>query len=151
MNAISQPCETLIAEQRFFKGMTPVHVEQLARRSMVEEFDAGEEIFVEGNPANRFYIILKGKVLLESDAGERGRIPIETLGPGEDLGWSWLFPPYYLQFSARAIEPTRVIFFYATPLRELCERDRDFGYELLRRTAEVVVERLRSLRLRLIT
>lgn len=150
MSAKSQSLDALIAQQPFFKGLDAEHVEELAKRAMVEQFDAGEEIFVEGNPANRFYIILQGKVVLESDARERGRIAIETLGPGDDLGWSWLFAPYYLQFSARAVEPTKVIFFYATPLRDLCEQDHEFGYELLRRTAEVVVERLRSMRLRLL-
>ena len=150
MNALSQPLTSLIAEQPFFKGLSPHHIEELANRAMIEEFKAQEWIFIEGHPANRFYLILQGKVAIESGAGERGQIEIETLGPGDDLGWSWLFAPYYLQFSARASEPVKVIFFYATPLRELCERDHEFGYELLRRTAEVVVERLQATRLRLL-
>ena len=45
-------------------------------------------------------------------------VPIRTLGPGDDLAWAWLFPPYDMHFSAWAIEPTRAIFFYGTRLRE---------------------------------
>jgi CRP/FNR family transcriptional regulator, cyclic AMP receptor protein len=76
-------------------------------------------------------------------------IPIQTLGPGDDLGWSWLFPPYYLHLSARALEPTRTIFFHGTRLREQCEQDHDLGYQLMKRIAEVLIQRLRATQQRL--
>ena len=66
------------------------------------------------------------------------------------LGWSWLFPPYYWHFDARAVKPTTAIFIYGTRVRELCENDHDLGYELMRRTAEVVIGRLQSARRRLV-
>ena len=72
---------------------------------------------------------------MELDNPEDGKIPVQTLGPGDDLGWSWLIPPYYMQFSARALEPTKVIFFYGTELRERCQEDAAFGYELMKRAA----------------
>jgi len=36
----------------------------------------------------------------------------------------------------------KAIFFYGTRLREQCEQDPAFGYELMKRTAEVVIKRL---------
>ncbi len=117
---------------------------------MEKQFRAGQSILQEGSPANRFYLILEGKVMLESELQDRGMVPIETLGPGDDLGWSWLFPPYNLQVSARALEPTRTIFFYGTRLRSECERDRDLGYQLTKRIAEVLMKRLRVAQQRLI-
>ena len=47
---------------------------------------------------------------------------IETIGAGDLLGWSWMFPPYVWHFTARAIEPTTAIFFYGSILREYCEK-----------------------------
>jgi CRP/FNR family transcriptional regulator, cyclic AMP receptor protein len=132
----------IIAKQPFFKGLTPPQIEVLADAAMEEEFDAGETIITEGDPANRFYLILAGKVLLESETPGHGRIPIQTLGAGDDLGWSWLFPPYYMRLSARAIEPTKVIFFYATRLREKCDGDPVFGYELMKRAAGTMLKHL---------
>ena len=76
-----------------------------------------------------------GIVSLEAEAADRRTLPIQTLGPGEDLGWSWLFPPYLMHFAARALEPTRVILFYGTRLRQQCEEDHDFGYEIMKRVA----------------
>jgi CRP/FNR family transcriptional regulator, cyclic AMP receptor protein len=143
------PLYTLIARQRFFKGLNAHQLQLLTDSAMEKQFDAGQSILEEGSPANRFYLILEGKVVLESKLEDHGMVPIETLGPGEDLGWSWLFPPYDLQLSARALEPTKTIFFYGTRLRKQCEEDHDFGYQLTKRIAAVVIKRLRATQQRL--
>ena len=140
----------LVAEQPFFQGLSEQHIQLLAQSAMITEFDAGQWLFRQGDPANRFYLILKGKVLIESEVKERGMIPIRTLGPGDDLGWAWLFPPYYMHFSACAVEPTKAIFFYATHLREQCEANHEFGYQLMRRIADVVVQNLNATQQRLL-
>ena len=59
---------------------------------------------------------------------------MDTIGPGDLLGWSWMFPPYVWRFTARAVEPTDAIFFYGTILRQYCEKDHSLGYELFKRT-----------------
>src|SRR6266571_212326 len=71
---------------------------------------------------------------------------IETIGPGDLLGWSWMFPPYIWQFSARAVESTTAIFFYGTILREYCEKDHSLGYELFKRMSVVMMKRLQAAR-----
>ena len=116
---------------------------------MVMQFETDQEIFQEGSPANRFFLILAGKVVLETQVEERGMLQIQTLGAGDDLGWSWLFPPYLLNVSARALMPTRTIFFYGTRLREQSEQDNAFGYQLMQRVAAVLVQRLQATQKRL--
>jgi len=66
------------------------------------------------------------------------------------LGWSW-FPLRVWQFTARAVEPTEVIFFYGTILREYCERDPSLGYELFKRMSAVMVKRLQGARQRMLS
>lgn len=146
---LAQQLYPLIAEQPFFKGLSSSQLKVLADSAMPVEFKPEESIFREGTPANRFYIILEGKVVLESDVNERGVVPIRTLGPGDNLGWSWLFPPYYLHFSARAIEPVKAIFFYGTRLQQQCEDDHELGYELMKRVAEVLIQNLHATQQRL--
>ena len=130
----------------FLKGLSAHQLQILGDCAMEVAFSAGERLFREGDPANRFYLIVEGEVVLESDAGERDPVLIQTLGAGEVLGWSWLLPPYYWQFNARAVRPTKAVFFYGTRLREACERDHDLGYELMKRTAAVVIQRLQAAR-----
>ncbi len=117
---------------------------------MLSHFEAGELIFREGDPANRFYLIQEGKVALESEKTGQRPVLIQTLGVGEVLGWSWLFPPYYWHFNARALEPTKAIFFYGTRLREQSEEDPVLGYELLKRMSHVVIQRLQATRQQLL-
>ena len=128
----------------FVRGMSAAHLQILSECAMFTRFDAGQMIFHEGEIANRFYLIRSGKISLETRAAESGVITVDTIGPGDVLGWSWLFAPFYWHFSACAIEPADAIFFYGTRLRERCEEDRQFGYELMKRVATVLTERLQA-------
>ena len=148
-DAQSQALYTLIEKQPFFKGLSARHLQLLADSALEMQFEPGQTLFAEGSPANRFYIILEGKVVLDAEMADRNVIPVQTLGPGDDLGWSWLFPPYSLHLSARATEPTRTIFFYGTRLREQCEQDHEFGYQLMKRIAEVATQCLQATQRRL--
>lgn len=139
-----------IKEHPFLKGMSDQQMSTLAECAMLKKFAENEMIFREHEPANRFYLIQEGNVVIESEVVERGTVTIQTIGPGEVLGWSWLFPPYHWHFSARATEETRAIFFYGTRLREWCEKDRILGYELIQRMAAAGIQRLQSTRRRLI-
>jgi CRP/FNR family transcriptional regulator, cyclic AMP receptor protein len=139
----------LIAQQPFFKGLNEHLIQLVADSTMEMQFKPGDLIYRQGDPANRFYLILEGKVLIESEVKERGVIPIRTLGPGDDLGWAWLFPPHRMHFNARAIESTRAIFFYGTRLLEKCETNHELGYQLMKRVAEAVVHNLNATQQRL--
>ncbi|MDD5140292.1 MAG: cyclic nucleotide-binding domain-containing protein [Verrucomicrobiales bacterium] len=137
-----------LAAQPFFRGLSGQQLGLLLNNSMSVEFPAGKSIFREGELANRFYLVIEGEVALESASKEKDGIPrlIQTIGAGDVLGWSWLIPPHFWRFDARAVKPTKAIFIYGTRVRELCENDHDLGYELMKRTAEVVIGRLQSTR-----
>ena len=147
--AVASMQASLIAEHPFLAGMKPAHVHILSDCAMETEFAESQLIFREGDLANRFYLIVDGSVALESGARDGRKVLIETLGRGDVLGWSWLFPPYYWHFGALALKPTRAIFFYGTRLRAQCDEDHDFGYELIKRMTSVVVRRLQSARERM--
>ena len=149
MKAKDTSLAEVIGGQGLFKGLAPQYLNLLAEAAMLKEFAADEVIFREGDPANRFYLILDGEVAIESARGERAPVLLQTIGANDVLGWSWLFPPYYWHFDARALAPTKAIFFYGTWLRESCERDHDFGYEMLKRMSAVVIKRLQATRKRL--
>jgi CRP-like cAMP-binding protein len=83
----------------------------LADCAIRSQFATGQIIFQKGETANRFYLIERGRVALESSAGD-DVVRIGQVGPGDLLGWSWIFPPYVWHFDARAIEPTTAIFLY---------------------------------------
>ncbi len=140
----------ILAEHPFLKSLDPRHLQVIVGCASNVRFEAGQFIFREGEEANQFYIIRHGKVSLEVFAPGRGSITIQTVGEGEVLGWSWLFPPYHWHFDARALELTRAIAFDGKCLRTKCEEDHDLGYELVKRFAHILMERLQATRLQLL-
>ena len=148
-DTLSEELYALIEQQLFFKGLNSQQLQLLAASALEMKFETEAILFEEGSPANRFYLILTGRVELSSEMEDRNVIPIQTLGPGDDLGWSWLFPPYSMHFTARALEPTTTIFFYGTRLREQCEQDHELGYQLMKRIAEVATRSLGATQRRL--
>ncbi|GAN35232.1 MAG: cyclic nucleotide-binding domain-containing protein [Candidatus Brocadia sp. AMX2] len=142
--------EPYLAEHPFLKGLEPKHLKIIVGCASNVRFDAGQFILREGEEANNFYIIRHGKVSLEIFTQDRGPITIQTIGEGEVLGWSWLIPPYHWHYDARALELTRAIALDGKCLRAKCEQDHDLGYELLKRFAYIITQRLEATRLQLL-
>ena len=146
LEKVSEPMATRVALHPFLAGLNRTQLALLTDCAMATHFKKGQTILREGEFANRFYLIESGKVILESGAGLGEPLAIETIGAGDLLGWSWMFPPYVWHFTARAIEPTEAIFFYGTILREYCERDHTLGYELFKRMSAIMTKRLQAAR-----
>lgn len=142
--------EQLIAASPVFAGLSEEQLAFIAGCAQNAHAGAGEHLFRAGDPATRFFLLREGAVALEIAAPGRGAIVIETLHAGDVAGWSWLFPPHEWQFDGRAVEPTKVVVFDATCLRGKCEADHELGYELMRRFAACVVDRLQATRLQLL-
>ena len=94
------------------------HVRLLADCATRVALEAAQVLFREGETANRFYLIERGEVVLETNTAAGKTLVIDRIGNGDLLGWSWLFRPYLRRFTARASEATSAIFFYGTILRE---------------------------------
>jgi len=140
--------EQTLAQHPFLAGLDRRLLRQLAGLASNKSFDALQMIFHEGDPANECYLICKGKVGIETVLLGCDGIVIHTLGAGDVLGWSWLLPPYELHYSARAIEPTQAVALDGKALRTRCDEDHDLGYEMMKRFALVIVQRLAATRAR---
>ncbi len=146
-----EPMATRVSLHPFLAGMNPPQLALLADCAIPVHFEKGQTILRESELANRFYLIESGKVVLESGEGFGAPVIVETIGAGDLLGWSWMFPPYVWHFTARAAEPTEAIFFYGTILREYCERDHSLGYELFKRITPIMMKRLQSARRKMLS
>jgi CRP-like cAMP-binding protein len=140
----------LLNEAPFFAGLRADWVELIAGCGSNVSFDAGAAIFREGDSADTFYLLRHGSVALEAYVPNGGELVIETIDAGDVLGWSWLFPPYRWHFGAHAAGEVRATAFDAACLRGKCDADPALGYELTKRFAQTMVERLQWTRLRLL-
>lgn len=138
--------DEIVAESPVFAGLEPAQLQLIAGCARNVAFSKDERLFREGDPADTFYLVRRGRVALTTHVPGRGDVTIETVEPGEVLGWSWLFPPYTWHFDARAVEDAGVVAFDGACLRGKCEDDHGLGYELLRRFAQVMIDRLQHTR-----
>ena len=142
--------KTVIQAHPFFYGMKPEHLNIIIGCATEATFTPEQILFHESEPANKFYLIQSGRIALEAHEPANGTALVQTLGVGEALGWSWLFPPFVWHFQARALEPTKAIVLNGAHLLVAAERDHEFGYELMKRVAQIVINRLQATRKQLL-
>lgn len=134
----------------FLSGISGAYINVLASCARKVTMSAGTILAIERGAADAFYLIESGQVAIEIHVPHRGRIQLETVGPGGVVGWSWLIPPHQWHFDARAVEPTCALVLDAACLRDHCKNDSALGYEMLSRLVTIIAGRLTATRLQLL-
>lgn len=131
-------------------SLRPAELDTLARAGREVTYPAGQRLITEDQPANRCWLIRSGRIVLDAQVPGRGDVVVQTLGPGDLLGWSWLVPPYRWHFGARSTEPIEAIEFDAATLTQLADADPQFDHALTRMLFAALLERLQATRARLL-
>lgn len=145
-----QSLDVILKEQKIFEGLREEDHKLIAGCAFNTHFEANQYIFREGENADTFYIIRYGTVGLELRNPKGGIITVQTLREGDVLGWSWLFEPYRWTYDAHAISMVRAVALDGRCLRTKCDHDHTLGYELMRRFAHIMVERLQATRMQVL-
>jgi CRP/FNR family transcriptional regulator, cyclic AMP receptor protein len=140
----------LIATSPLFAGLEKDAIDLAAGCASNVAVDTGTRLLAEGEAAETFYLIRRGHVAIQVRRPSGKPIVIETLGPGQILGLSWLVPPYRWAFDAIATEPVGAIAIDGLCMRQKADDDPAFGYAILQRIAQVQLERLQATRTRLL-
>ena len=140
----------ILRQHPFLAGLSEPHMQVLIGCASNVRFAEGAPLIHEGEVANKFYLVRTGRIALETDVNARGKIRIQTVGPGDVLGWSWLISPYRWHFNALAVAEVRAVALDGECLRKKCEQDHDFGYEMLSRLSHVMERRLEATRMQLL-
>lgn len=135
----------------WFLDLTPEEIQKLAAIAELKSFNAGEVIFDEGQQHPYLYVILEGRVLLESFIPGHGVLPVYTAESLDVIGWSSLTPVVRQKTSsARVLKNTKAICFHAESLMELCGSECEIGFLIMRRIANIVASRFLIHRLHLL-
>jgi CRP/FNR family transcriptional regulator, cyclic AMP receptor protein len=129
-----------------FQGLTPEQLSLVVSRASLANYGNRQRVFTCGALADKFYIIQKGTVGVEIPAISGAPLTIQTVGDGSVLGWSWLMPPYRWLFDARALSASQIVVLDGERIRADCENDPKLGYELMKRFAMLMAERLNAAR-----
>lgn len=142
--------DELVGAHPFAAGLNAEHLALVAGCAHNVSLDAGAMLCVEGASADTFYLLRRGQVSIEVHQAGRGPIVIETVGPGDAVGWSWLVAPYRWTFDARALQPVGALAIDGACLRAKSLEDSALGFALLSRVTQELLERLQATRVRLL-
>ncbi|MCU0227803.1 MAG: cyclic nucleotide-binding domain-containing protein [Bryobacterales bacterium] len=145
-----QDLEHILEDHPFVQGMHYPHVRTLLGCCSNQRYSPGDYLFRGGQESHEFFLLREGTVSLELYVPQHGGLRVETRGGGDLLGWSWLIKPYRWHFDAKAITDVATLMIDARCLRQKCEEDHSFGYDILKRFAALMVHDVRAMSLQLI-
>jgi CRP-like cAMP-binding protein len=139
--------ERVLRDHPFLRELTDAQVHFMTGCARNRRYEAGEFLIREGSEADAMFLLREGRVAIEIDHPGQGPQQVESLGPGDVLGWSWLYPPYRWHIDARAVDRVRAFAFDGTCLRKKVVEDHDLGFVLVKRLLYQAHQRLERVRL----
>jgi CRP-like cAMP-binding protein len=138
---LSKEVKTMYLKQSdLFWGIEHDFVKKVMDVSSKASRKAGETLFREGDPAERFYILIKGRVRL--GIGGVGQTVHTVNHPGECFGWSSLIERDVYTASAECAEPTELTVIGREDFKSVLEKDPKNGVVFLGRLAGLIAQRL---------
>jgi CRP-like cAMP-binding protein len=142
--------QAILGEVETFEGMKPEHLAKLAECASEVRYEAGDVLGRVGGDADTFWVIREGRLALQLPAPGRGGVTVATSSKGAVVGFSWLVPPYALQFDVRAVTPTVVIAIDAARLRAQFPGDHELAYDLLSRFTRIMSDRIEAMSMQIL-
>jgi CRP-like cAMP-binding protein len=134
-----------IRAAELFRGLSESRVQRLAGIARALTLRTGEYLFLLGDSAQYVSVVTGGQVDLccpVSVGGVVKDITVESVGPGQTVGWSALVKPFRFTLSARAAQPSEVIAFARPELLQMFEIDPELERVVLGGVSELMANRL---------
>ena len=103
--------ESHLSASALFSGLAPKELAVVEQAGRQQHVDAGSFVFMEGDPADRFFLVLSGKVKIFKTAVDGKEQILLLAGPGEPFGEAALFSGRQFPASAQAVADSMVISF----------------------------------------
>jgi len=123
-----------------FWGMSKDFVQEVMDISEKLSCDEGDILFQEGDPADHFFILLKGRVLLSH--GKEGPTVHMARHTGEFIGWSTLTGRESFSASGKCLESTSLLKFERDRFLRILETNSENAAMLFKRLAIALGKRL---------
>jgi signal transduction histidine kinase len=137
-----------LGRTEIFRDLSEADLMAIAEFCHEETYHERESLLVEGEPAEKIFIVERGKLALDKKV-QLGRLStprnatIAYVGPDEIAGFSTLIPPHFLSTSVICVEATRVLVVDGIALRTYLDEHTAAGLKVMRALAAVVSQRYR--------
>ena len=128
--------DNMISRIPLFEGMNQEEQEELRAMMAQTTLRRGETLFNEGDPGDRLYILLSGKIKLGHASMDGRENLLAVLGPGEVVGELTLFDPGPRSTTATAVAPTELLALEHNQLMSFIETHPALAKDMLRALAQ---------------
>ncbi len=136
--------EAQLARVPFFQGLSSEALALIAQVTTEEPHALGTRIFQYGDPGDRLFVILEGKVRISREVAGLGEEALAVLGPGEVFGEMALLDESPRSADARAHEACRLLVIAKDAFDDLLFIHKDLAYEVLWSCVRMLAARLRE-------
>jgi len=126
------------------KGLTPEGIDEVAAIATEKRQKRGESIFREGEPGDKLYLIIEGKVRISRTVPGIGEEALAVLGPGEAFGEMSLIDDFPRSADALVHESCRLLEISREDMEDLLFLHKDLAYEILWNFVRILSVRLRE-------
>jgi CRP-like cAMP-binding protein len=124
------------------EGLPDQILEKICPMSEKQQFKEREVIFEEGDRADNFYLLKKGKILLEVEVAKQIIISLGSIKSGYSFGWSSLIPGSSHTSYAVCTEPCEVLITPGNKFLELLNEDHTSGHLFMSEVMKILKNRL---------
>lgn len=136
--------EEQLARVPFFQGLTREALSLIAQVTSEESHGLGTRIFQYGDPGDKVFILLEGKVRISREVAGMGEEALAVLGPGEVFGEMSLLDDAPRSADARVHERCRLLVIAKDAFDDLLFMHKDLAYEVLWNCVRMLSARLRE-------
>src|SRR5580700_3030636 len=136
--------EDQLAKVPFFDGLTREAFSVIAQVTTEEAHALGTRIFQYGDPGDKLFIILDGKVRISRDLAGMGEEALAVLGAGEVFGEMSLIDEAPRSADARVHERCRLLVISKEDFDDMLFLHKDLAYEVLWNCVRILSSRLRE-------
>jgi len=136
--------EEQLARVPFFQGLTREALALIAQVTTEEAHALGTRIFQYGDPGDKLFILLEGKVRISREVSGMGEEALAVLGSGEVFGEMSLLDDAPRSADARVHERCRLLVIAKDAFDDLLFLHKDLAYEVLWNCVRLLSARLRE-------
>ena len=127
----------------FLQRLTNRMLEKISPHIQLRQFEEKDVVFEEAERADDFYMLKRGKVLLEVELAKNIIISLGTIKNGYSFGWSALLESEsnYTSYAV-CVESCDIFSIPGYKFREILDQDHDMGYLVTQGVVRIMKNRL---------
>jgi len=141
---VSQDHIEMLGKVRLFSGLAPDALEAIASITSDESHPLGTKLFAHGDPGDRFFLILDGKVRISRSVPGMGEEALAVLGQGDVFGEMCLFDDSPRSADAVVHERCRLLAVSRDGFADLLFLRMDLARDVLWNAVRILSKRLRE-------